>query len=71
MSRSSAGLLYGITLSWVVEHVDITPEPDEDERAAILAALAPADAATQPAVSEWAQALLPARDGEDGAPYLD
>jgi hypothetical protein len=54
----------------VVEPFDITPEPDEDERAAILAALA-ADEATQPAASEWAQALLPSRDGEEGTPYLE
>ena len=55
----------------MVEPVDITPEPDEDEREAILAALATADAAAQPAVSDWAEALLPARNGEDGAPYPD
>jgi hypothetical protein len=54
-----------------VEPVDITPEPDEDEREAILAALAAADAAAQPAVSDWAEPLLPARNGEDGAPYPD
>jgi hypothetical protein len=69
MSRSSAGLRSGITLSWVVEPVDITPEPDEDEREAIIAALAAADAATQPAASDWADGVLPGRDGEDGAPY--
>jgi hypothetical protein len=53
----------------VVEPVDITPEPDEDEREAIIAALAAADAATQPAASDWADGVLPGRDGEDGAPY--
>jgi hypothetical protein len=52
----------------VVELADITPEPDEDERAAILAALA-AEAAAEPAPSGWADALLPARGGEDGEPY--
>jgi hypothetical protein len=52
----------------VVELADISPEPDEDEREAILAALA-ADAATRPGASGWAEALLPAREGEDGAPY--
>jgi hypothetical protein len=52
----------------VVESADITPEPGEDERKAILAALA-ADTATRPAVSEWASALLPSRDGEDDAAY--
>jgi hypothetical protein len=54
-----------------VEPVDITPEPDEGEREAILAAMAAADAATQPGVSAWAEALLPGRIGEDGAPYLE
>jgi hypothetical protein len=52
----------------VVEPSDITPEPDKDEREAILAALA-ADEATRPAVSKWAGVLLPVRDDEDGAPY--
>ena len=55
----------------MVESVDITPEPSEDEREAILAALAGAEAATQPAVFDWAEALLPARNGEDGSPYPD
>ena len=55
----------------MVEPVDITPEPNEDEREAIRAALAAADAAARPAVSDWAEALLPARNGEDGAPYPD
>lgn len=41
--------------------VQITPEPDADERKAILAALA-AEEGEQPAVSEWGAALLPARD---------
>jgi hypothetical protein len=54
----------------VVETLDITPEPDEDERAAILAALA-ADKVSHPVASEWAQALLPSRDGEEGTPYLE
>ncbi|HKU56855.1 MAG TPA: hypothetical protein VJP41_07525 [Gaiellaceae bacterium] len=40
---------------------EITPEPDEDERKAILAALA-AEEAERPAVSEWTAALLPGRD---------
>jgi len=43
--------------------VQITPEPDETERQAILAALA-AEAAEQFGASEWAAALLPARDGD-------
>ena len=47
--------------------VRITPEPGEAEREAILAALAAADA-EQPAHSEWAAALLPARDGEEPEP---
>jgi hypothetical protein len=42
----------------------ITPEPDEAERNAILAALA-ADEAERPAVSEWSAALLPDRDDEE------
>jgi hypothetical protein len=43
----------------------IQPEPDEDERRAILAALA-ADDAERDGVSPWAQGALPAReDGTD------
>jgi hypothetical protein len=42
----------------------ITPEPDEAERKAILAAFA-AEAAEQPAGSAWAGALLPARDEDE------
>ena len=61
MFRSSAGMGEGITLFWVVQPVDITPEPDEDERQAILAALADEEAPRPPA--------LPRRDGEDDAPY--
>jgi hypothetical protein len=45
----------------------ITPEPDEAERKAILATLA-AEEAEQPAVSDWAAALLPARDEEERDP---
>jgi hypothetical protein len=48
----------------VVESIQISPEPDEGERQAILAALA-AEAAERPTASEWAAALLPARDGEE------
>lgn len=47
--------------------MDITPEPDEDERSAILAALA-AEAEEQHEVSGWAVAFLPRRDGEDELP---
>jgi hypothetical protein len=39
----------------------ITPEPNEAERTAILAALA-AEEAEQDAVSGWAAALLPTRE---------
>jgi hypothetical protein len=46
-----------------VDTTHITPEPDEAERQAILAALA-AEEAEQPVVSEWAAALLPACDDE-------
>lgn len=61
MFLSSAGVGEGITLFWVVQSVDITPEPDEDERQAILAALADEEAPRSPA--------LQPRDGEDDAPY--
>jgi hypothetical protein len=47
--------------------VRITPEPDEAERRAILAALA-AEESEQATVSEWAAAGLPARDSEEGEP---
>ena len=43
--------------------VQITPEPDEAERKAILAALA-ADEAEQSGASEWAAALLPVCDDD-------
>jgi hypothetical protein len=46
---------------------EISPEPDEAERAAILAALA-AEAAEERAVSPWADALLPRRHAEDDEP---
>jgi hypothetical protein len=51
----------GITLFWVVQSVEITPEPDEDEREAILAALADEEATHSP--------VPPQRDGVDDAPY--
>ena len=47
--------------------LEITPEPDEAERRAILAALA-ADEGELPAASEWAAALLPARNDEEPEP---
>ena len=47
--------------------LEITPEPDEAERQAILAALA-ADDRERPAASEWAAALLPARNDEEPKP---
>jgi hypothetical protein len=43
--------------------VQITPEPDEAERKAILAALA-AEEAEQSGASEWAAAVLPVRDDD-------
>lgn len=58
----------GITLFWVVQSVDITPEPDEDEREAILAALA-AEAAEQTGASAGTTSGSPARDCVDDAPY--
>jgi hypothetical protein len=42
----------------------ITPEPDEAERNAILAALA-AEEAERPAITEWVAAVLPDREDED------
>lgn len=45
----------------------ITPEPDESERKAILAAL-DAEEAERPVASEWAEALLPGRDEEVAEP---
>ena len=48
--------------------VEITPEPDEAERKAILAALA-AEEDERPRTSEWAAAaLLPVRDREEREP---
>jgi len=50
-----------------VEPFRITPDPSDEEREAILAALG-ADGAEQPTVSPWAEALLPARGGEEEEP---
>jgi hypothetical protein len=50
-----------------VQTTRITPEPDEAERQAILAAFAAEDA-EQPTVSEWVAALLPARDEDEREP---
>jgi hypothetical protein len=47
--------------------LEITPEPGETERQAILAALA-AEEAEQSPTSEWAAALLPARNDEEPEP---
>jgi len=44
--------------------IEITPEPGEQEREAILAALA-AEAAERTAPSEWVAALLPERDEKE------
>jgi len=44
---------------------DISPEPDEAERAAILEALA-AEKAERDAASPWADTVLPQHDAEDG-----
>jgi hypothetical protein len=43
---------------------EISPEPDDAERAAILEALA-AKEAEQEGFSPWARALLPQRDPDD------
>jgi hypothetical protein len=45
----------------------VTPEPDETEREAIVAALA-AEEAERSAASEWSDALLPPRGGEENEP---
>jgi hypothetical protein len=47
--------------------LQITPEPDDAERGAILAALA-AEEAERSAASEWTEALLPQRGGEANEP---
>jgi hypothetical protein len=47
--------------------LEITPEPDEGERQAILAAFA-VEEAGQPAASEWGAAFLPARNDEEREP---
>jgi hypothetical protein len=51
----------------LVMPLEITPEPDEAERQAIVTALA-AEEAEQLAASEWAAALLPARNDEEPEP---
>jgi hypothetical protein len=53
-----------------VESPDISPEPDEAERKAILAALAAEEAeqAEEAPVSAWAELLLPERAAEDPEP---
>ena len=47
--------------------VEITPEPEEAERRAILAALA-AEQEERRGTSEWGAALLPVRDEEEREP---
>ena len=47
--------------------VEITPEPEEAERKAILAALA-AEHEEQRRTSEWAASLLPLRNQEEREP---
>jgi hypothetical protein len=46
---------------------EISPEPSEAERAAILEALA-AEEAERRGASPWSDALLPARGGEEDEP---
>jgi hypothetical protein len=46
---------------------EITPEPSEEERAAIVEALA-AEESERRRASAWADALLPARGGEEDEP---
>jgi hypothetical protein len=50
-----------------VEITRITPEPEEAERKAILAALA-AENVEEHSVSEWTAALLPAREETEYEP---
>jgi hypothetical protein len=47
--------------------VEITPEPEPGEQEAILAALA-AEEGQHAGISPWAEALLPARAGEQEEP---
>lgn len=51
-------------LAFVIVDFEISPEPTEAERAAILAALA-AEEADRTSGSAWAETLLPGRDGDD------
>lgn len=51
----------------LVATTHITPEPNESERKAILAALA-ADEVQEQVVSEWAAALLPVREETESDP---
>ena len=46
---------------------EITPEPDEETRRAILAALAE-DEFEHPAASAWAEQILPRREDEQPSP---
>lgn len=46
---------------------EISPEPSDEERAAILEALA-AEEAERRGASPWSDALLPARGGEEDEP---
>jgi hypothetical protein len=50
-----------------MECYEITPEPTEDERTAILEALAAEDGDRRDA-SPWRDALLPAHGGQEGEP---
>jgi hypothetical protein len=50
-----------------VDSFQITPEPSEAEREAILEALA-AETAERPGVTAWAEALLPTRGVEEDEP---
>lgn len=48
--------------------LQITPDPNEAEREAILLALAAEEAEQQQTVSEWAAALLPGREETEFEP---
>jgi len=63
----SAGVAQGISLFFVQPCYEITPEPSEEERAAILAALS-AEQDEHRSGSSWSNALLPTRGGEEDEP---
>jgi len=63
----SAEAAQGISLFSVEASYEITPEPSDEQRAAILAALA-AEQDERRTGSSWSDALLPARSADDDEP---